>query len=56
MGLDLIFPKPPKPGHFSVEEWPGFFAVFGFVACVGLAVVARGLRVLLKRREDYYDE
>ena len=53
VGIDLVY---HKHGHFSFEEWPGFFAVFGVVACVGLAMVARGLRVLLKRREDYYDE
>ncbi len=53
VGIDLVY---HKHGHFPFEEWPGFFAVFGVVACVGLAVVARGLRVLLKRREDYYDE
>ena len=53
VGIDLVY---HKHWHFSFEKWPGFFAVFGFVACVGLAVAARGLRVLLKRREDYYDE
>ena len=53
VGIDIFY---PKHGKVPIENWPGFFAVFGVVACVGLAVVARGLRVLLKRREDYYDE
>ena len=33
----------------------GFYAVFGFVACVVLVLTAKGLRRLLMRPEDYYD-
>ncbi len=33
----------------------GFDAIYGFVACVGLVIAAKGLRVLLMRDEDYYD-
>lgn len=41
---------------FPWEEWPGFYAVFGFVACVALVLVARFiLRPLVMRRETYYD-
>jgi cytochrome bd-type quinol oxidase subunit 2 len=42
-------------GHFAAEEWFGFHGWFGFVACVALVIAAKGLRVLLKRPEDYYD-
>jgi hypothetical protein len=45
-----------KHGYLPWEEWPEFYAVFGFVACVVLVVVAKYfLRPLVKRREDYYD-
>jgi len=38
------------------EAWPGFYAVFGFVACVILVLVAKYvLRPLVKRDEKYYD-
>ena len=32
----------------------GFYAWYGFVACVGLVLAAKGLRRLLMRSEDYY--
>ena len=38
------------------EKLPGFYALYGFIACVALVLVARGIRRLLKRREDYYKE
>ena len=37
------------------EGLPGFYAIFGFVACVVLVLLAREMRRLLMRREDYYD-
>lgn len=33
---------------------PGFYAIYGFVACVTLVLVANQMRKLLKRKEDYY--
>ncbi len=45
-----------KHAYFPWEEWPEFYAVYGFVACVVLVLVAKYiLRPLMKRREDYYD-
>jgi len=45
-----------KHAHFRCEEWPEFFCVYGFVACVVLVIVAKYiLRPLVMRREDYYD-
>jgi hypothetical protein len=41
---------------FDMDGWPGFAAVFGFLACLALVLVARGLGLLLKRRDDYYDD
>lgn len=41
--------------HFPFEYWPGFYSVFGFVACVSLVLAAKQLRKVVKRDEDYYD-
>lgn len=37
------------------EAWFGFYGFYGFVACVVLVLAARALRVVLMRKEDYYD-
>ena len=51
--IDFFIQKHP---HFAWEEWPQFYAVYGFVACVVLVLAAKYiLRPLVKRREDYYD-
>ncbi|MFT5111253.1 MAG: thioredoxin-related protein [Parasphingorhabdus sp.] len=39
----------------AVESLPGFYAFYGFVACVVLVLVAKEMRKLLMRDEDYYD-
>jgi len=44
-----------KQVHFSWENAPCFYAVYGFIACVSLIFVAKLLRLLVKRREDYYE-
>jgi hypothetical protein len=45
-----------KHTYFRWEEWPGFYAVFGFVAFVVLILAAKYiLRPIIKRKEDYYD-
>ena len=36
------------------EVMTGFYAIFGFIACVLLVLIAKQLRRLLKRKEDYY--
>lgn len=38
------------------EEFPAFYAVYGFVACVVLVIAAKLMRKLVMRKEDYYDE
>jgi len=45
----------PKHGHFPWESAPEFYAVYGFIACVSLIFVAKLLRLIVRRREDYYD-
>ena len=42
-------------GYFPAEEWFGFHGFYGFIACVGLVLAAKGLRRILKRAEDYYE-
>ena len=37
------------------EELWGFYAIYGFVACVVLVLVAKQMRKLLMRGEDYYE-
>ncbi len=51
--IDLVV---HKHTHLPWEEWPGFYAIYGFVACVILVLIAKFvLRPLVKREEDYYD-
>jgi hypothetical protein len=45
----------PKHGHFPWEDAWGFYAAYGFIGCVALIFIAKGLRLLVKRREGYYD-
>ncbi|BCA78296.1 hypothetical protein [Desulfuromonas sp. AOP6] len=39
----------------SMEAWPGFYALFGFIACVAIILISKVLGFVLKRPEDYYD-
>jgi hypothetical protein len=42
-----------------IHEWEnlwGFYAIFGFVACVLLVLGAKEMRKVLMRDEDYYDD
>ena len=53
ISLDLVLHR-----HVS-HPWEamfGFYAVYGFVACVLLVLLAKGMRKVLIRKEDYYDE
>lgn len=49
---DAFYHKHP---HFAAEEIFGFYALFGFVMCVALVLVAKWMRTFLMRSEDYYD-
>lgn len=43
-------------GHFAFENIPGFWPVFGFVACIMIVVVSKTIgKVWLQRKENYYD-
>ena len=39
----------------SFEKWFGFYGLFGFFVSFALVLVARELRKILMRDEDYYD-
>ena len=41
---------------FTWEKIPAFYAIYGFVACVALVVIAKKIRAIVMRKEDYYDE
>jgi hypothetical protein len=42
--------------HFAVERLFGFNALYGFLACAVLILVAKGIGLALKRRDTYYDD
>jgi purine-cytosine permease-like protein len=51
--LDLFISKHPI---FPWEEWPEFYAVFGFVAYTIIVLIGKHiLRPIVKREENYYD-
>jgi hypothetical protein len=51
--IDLFY---HRHAIFPWEGWFGFYAVFGFVACVVLVLAAKYvLRPIVMRDEDYYD-
>ena len=52
LGADFLYHKHVK---MVWESWFGFYAVYGFVACVALVLIAKQLRKILMRKEDYYD-
>ena len=37
------------------EALPGFYSLYGFVACAILVLVAKEMRKVLMRGEEYYD-
>ncbi len=54
LGFDFLI---HRHSFFAWEKWPEFYAVFGFVACVVLVLIAKlVLRPLVMRGEDYYDD
>jgi hypothetical protein len=43
--------------HTAPEHWPGFWSVFGFVACTLIIFVSKAYgHAGIMKREDYYDE
>ena len=50
---DAFYQKHP---YFIVESVFGFYAIYGFVMCVGLVLSAKWLRTIIMRDEDFYDK
>ena len=44
-----------KHGHFGFEDFPLFYALFGFAAFTVAVYAGKLLRALFGRDEDYYD-
>ena len=51
--LDFFYTKHP---HFPIENIFGFYGLYGFVGCVTLVLLAKLLRKVVMRPEDYYDQ
>ncbi|MEO1327636.1 MAG: hypothetical protein AAFV47_13325 [Pseudomonadota bacterium] len=46
----------PIKGYFAADQWFGFGAVFGFLACLVMVLFAKAVGFAIKRPEDYYSE
>ena len=46
----------PMKGYFGIDGWMGFGALYGFVACLAMVLVAKALGLVLKRQESYYKD
>ena len=50
--IDFIF---HRYSQHPWDSWHGFYPVYGFIGCVLLVLIAKLLRKLVKRPENYYD-
>lgn len=46
----------PIKGYFGIDGWFAFGAIYGFLACLAMVLVAKALGLLLKRPENYYKD
>lgn len=53
LALDLVVHRHTK---HPWEEMLGFYPLYGFVGCVALVLVAKGMRKLIIRPENYYEQ
>ena len=44
----------PIKGSFGVDGWFAFGAIYGFLCCLVMVLVAKALGYLVKRDEQYY--
>ncbi len=45
-----------KHPHFPAEEFPVFFAIWGFISFMFIVLAGQHLRKLVGREESYYDD
>lgn len=50
--MDILYHKHVA---FEMEDIFGFYSLYGLVSYVGLVLIAKKLRKVLMRDEDYYD-
>lgn len=43
-------------GHFSLDDWFGFNAVYGFLTCAAMVLFAKLLGFFVKRDDTYYHD
>jgi hypothetical protein len=53
LAIDFVY---HRHADFEFEQFFGFYGLYGFGACVALVLIAKELRKLLSRPEDYYGE
>jgi hypothetical protein len=51
VGAQLLF---SVKGYFGIDGWLGFGAIYGFLSCLAMVLVAKLLGAVLKRPEDHY--
>jgi len=44
------------PAHFELENIFGYQAAIGFIAFICVVFLGKGLRLIVRRPEDYYDK
>lgn len=44
-----------KHGHFAFEQWPGFYAWYGFLSYCAIVLTAKQIRKVIGRKEAYYE-
>jgi hypothetical protein len=54
--LGLVIPGGEGHEGHAWEQLPAFYPVYGFVGIVALVFIAKQMRKVLMRPEDYYDE
>ena len=42
--------------YFEFEHWWGFYGLYGFASYVFIVMSSKGLRRILRREEDYYEQ
>lgn len=45
-----------RKGYFGIDGMLGFYALLGLISCVVLVLVGNLLGLVLKRRENYYQD
>lgn len=44
-----------KHSYFDVEHYPAIYGIFGFIVYGTVIFIAKGLRLIVSRPEDYYE-